>query len=62
MSAQRSDRPLSRQPGAPGSYKLYVQPNKSGYADQWFGGPDEGSATVIAVSANTLQDIALIGP
>ena len=47
---------------APGSYKLYVQPNKSGYAAQWFGGPDEGSATVIAVSANTLQNIALVGP
>ncbi|MHB8458920.1 MAG: carboxypeptidase-like regulatory domain-containing protein, partial [Candidatus Limnocylindrales bacterium] len=48
---------------SPGTYKLYVQPNTAGYANQWFGGADIGSATVIAVSANTVQNIALVaGP
>ena len=47
---------------APGDYKLYIQPNEPGYPDQWFGGTDVANATVIPVSANTLQNIALVGP
>jgi hypothetical protein len=42
-----------------GSYKLYVQPNTAGYADQWLGGSDYGSATVVTVSAATSRDITL---
>lgn len=43
-----------------GSYKLFVQPNTPGYADQWVGGgSDYASATVIPVSAATAQDITL---
>ena len=47
---------------APGDYKLWIQPNEAGYPDQWFGGTDVGSATVIHVSSNTLQNIVLVGP
>jgi hypothetical protein len=44
-----------------GSYKLYIQPNTPGYADQWLGGSSYASATVIPVSATTSQDITLVG-
>ena len=39
-------------------YKLFVQPNTPGYPDQWLGGST--APTVIVVSANTVQDIALV--
>jgi chitodextrinase len=45
----------------PGTYKLYVQPNTPGYADQWVGGSSYASATVVTVSAATSQDITLVG-
>ena len=44
---------------SPGTYKLYIQPNKAGYADQWFGGTSVGTATVITVAGNTVQNIPL---
>jgi hypothetical protein len=43
-----------------GTYKLFVQPNTAGYANQWLGGSNYGSATAIAVSAATSQDITLV--
>ena len=43
----------------PGNYKLYVEPNTAGDPDQWLGGSDYTSATPIAVSAATTQDITL---
>jgi hypothetical protein len=42
-----------------GTYKLFVQPNKTGYPSQWFGGASIGTATVITVSNATTQNIAL---
>ena len=36
-----------------GTYKLYVQPNNPGYADQWYGGPVFASATADQTSAPT---------
>ena len=47
---------------APGDYKLVIWPNEPGYPNQWFDGTDVANATVIPVSANTLQNIALVGP
>ena len=47
---------------ASGDYKLYLQPNLAGYPDQYYGGSDLASATVVTVSANTVKDIALVGP
>jgi FtsP/CotA-like multicopper oxidase with cupredoxin domain len=44
-----------------GSYKLYVTPNKTGYAPQWFGGTNQGNATLVDVTANRTQNIPLIG-
>ncbi len=44
-----------------GTYKLYVEPNTPGYANQWLGGSDYASATVVTVSATTTQDITLVG-
>jgi FtsP/CotA-like multicopper oxidase with cupredoxin domain len=48
-----------------GSYKLYIQPPSSlaGFVNQWFGasGATQATATVIAVSANTTQDVTLFG-
>ncbi len=35
-----------------GSYKLYVEPNTPGYANQWLGGTDYASATVVTVSGH----------
>ena len=47
----------------PGSYKLWIQPNEPGYSDQWYDGVSAiGSATLIAVSGNTVRNIALVGP
>ena len=43
-----------------GSYKLFVEPNTAGYANQWFGGSNYTNATVIALSAATAQDITLV--
>ena len=45
---------------ASGDYKLYLQPNLAGYPDQYYGGSDLASATVVTVSANTVKDIALV--
>ena len=45
---------------APGDYKLVIWPNEPNYPDQWFGGTDLASATVIPLNANTLQNIALV--
>jgi hypothetical protein len=42
-----------------GTYKLYVQPNTPGYADQWVGGSDYTSATVVTVSGATALNITL---
>ena len=36
---------------AAGTYKLYLQPNRNGYANQWFGGTSIATATVITVNA-----------
>ena len=44
-----------------GSYKLYVEPNTAGFSDQWWGGSNYASATVVTVSAATTQDITLVG-
>jgi hypothetical protein len=44
-----------------GNYKLYVQPNLTGYANQWFGGADQAHATVLPVTAATSQNIILTG-
>ena len=44
---------------APGTYKLWIQPNKAGWNDQYFGGTSLATATVITVAANTVQNIAL---
>ena len=44
----------------PGNYKLYVEPNTAGYPNQWFGGLTYASATPIAVSAATTQNITLV--
>ncbi len=46
---------------APGTYKLWIQPNEPGYGDQYFGGADLGTATPIGVSANTVADVPLVG-
>ena len=47
----------------PGDYKLWIQPNEPGYSDQWYDGVSAiGSATLIAVSGNTVRNIALVGP
>ncbi len=44
-----------------GTYKLFIEPNTPGYANQWLGGSDYASATVVTVSATTTQDITLVG-
>jgi VCBS repeat-containing protein len=45
-----------------GSYKAYVQTNNPGYPDQWIGGSSYETASPIAVSANTSQDLLLASP
>ena len=47
---------------ASGSYKAYVQTNTPGYPDQWVGGSSMADATVVVVSADTIQDLALASP
>ena len=42
-----------------GSYKAYVQTNTPAYPDQYIGGSSLETATVITVSADTTQDLAL---
>lgn len=42
---------------APGSYKLYIQPNRAGYANQWYGGTSLRTATIINVAANVTLNI-----
>ncbi|WNB85388.1 peroxidase family protein [Cellulomonas sp. ATA003] len=44
-----------------GSYRLYVQPNEPGYANQWHAGTSFESAATITVSGATTADIALVG-
>ena len=39
-------------------YKLFVQTNAPGYPDQWLGG--SAAPTVVVLSGNTVQDIALV--
>ena len=46
-----------------GTYKLFVQPDEPGFADQWKGGPDFGAATPIPLSADTTGvAFPLVGP
>ena len=45
----------------PGSYKLYVVPNLTGYATQWYGGSAQAAATVINLTANTTVTVPLTG-
>jgi FtsP/CotA-like multicopper oxidase with cupredoxin domain len=45
----------------PGSYKLYVQPNTTGYSAQWYGGANQAAATVVSLTADTPVNIALVG-
>jgi hypothetical protein len=47
---------------SPGGYKLYITPNKTGYANQWWGsstgsGGSNGAATVVPFNANTTQNL-----
>ena len=44
---------------AAGSYKLYIQPNRQGYPNQWYGGTSLATATIITVSAATTQAIVV---
>jgi hypothetical protein len=44
-----------------GNYKMYIVPNFTGYATQWYGGANIGAATVIAVTANTTLNVPLTG-
>ncbi len=45
----------------PGDFKLYVQPNATGYSNQWYGGSDQVNATLIPVTTNTTINITLAG-
>ena len=46
-----------------GTYKLFVQPDESGYADQWVGGSDHATASVADLSTtDQTVDVPLIGP
>ena len=46
-----------------GTYKLFIQPDEPGYADQWVGGADHASASVVDLSSgNATQNVALVGP
>ena len=47
---------------APGSYKAYVQTNTPAYPDQWVGGSSLADATVIALNADTVQNLAVARP
>ncbi|MEQ1702338.1 MAG: carboxypeptidase-like regulatory domain-containing protein [Ilumatobacteraceae bacterium] len=42
---------------APGSYKLFIQPNRGGYVNQWYGGTSLGTAVIINVAANATLNI-----
>jgi FtsP/CotA-like multicopper oxidase with cupredoxin domain len=44
---------------SPGSYKLYIQPRKAGYANQWYGGSSIGTATIVNVASSTTLNIAV---
>jgi FtsP/CotA-like multicopper oxidase with cupredoxin domain len=44
-----------------GSYKVYVQTNVTGYANQWYGGASQALATVVNLSADTTANVALVG-
>ena len=72
-SSTRPPRPTSGRPrwaparptrstSAAGSYKAYVQTNTPAYPDQYIGGSSLETATVITVSADTTQDLALVSP
>jgi hypothetical protein len=47
---------------SPGGYKLFITPNKTGYANQWWGSTTgsagtNGAATVVPFNANTTQNL-----
>ena len=44
---------------APGSYKLYIRPNRGGYVSQWYGGTSQGTATVITITGDTTLNIGV---
>jgi hypothetical protein len=45
---------------APGTYKLFVQPNTAGYSNTWYGGVDYASATLVDLTtASATVNIAL---
>ena len=46
-----------------GTYKLFIQPDEAGYADQWVGGTDHATADVVNLSSgNATKNVALVGP
>jgi hypothetical protein len=44
-----------------GNYKMYIVPNLTGYATQWYGGANIGAATVINLTATTTLNVPLTG-
>ena len=45
-----------------GTYKLFVQPDEPGYADQWVGGADHAGASVADLTGgDATADVALVG-
>ena len=46
----------------PGGYKLWINPNRAGYATQYHGGTSLATATLVTLSANTPLDITVSGP
>ena len=38
----------------PGAYKLYVEPNKAGYADQWYDGAGSSFAAGTTITARSI--------
>ncbi|MFZ0323941.1 MAG: carboxypeptidase regulatory-like domain-containing protein, partial [Actinomycetes bacterium] len=44
-----------------GTYKLFVQPDEAGYADQWVGGTDHAGAAVVDLSTgNATKNVPLV--
>jgi hypothetical protein len=42
-----------------GNYKLWIQPNRVGYPNQWYGGASLATATLVPLTANTTLNITL---
>jgi hypothetical protein len=42
-----------------GSYKLWINPNKTGFASFWYGGTSAQTATAIVVQANTIVNLTV---